>query len=129
MNIQLKEWKIIKIKYTLFKKNEKREGNYFDLDFKREFYKNHRSFAIRFYTHIEDENFDLELESIFHFTTDENITEEFKESYFTKINAPAIAYPYLRAYISNLTLQSNGDPVILPTINFVAFHRRIEPEK
>ena len=114
MNIQLKEWKIIKVKYTLFKKNEKREGNYFDLDFKREFYKNHRSFAIRFYTHIEDENFDLELESIF---------------YFTKINAPAIAYPYLRAYISNLTLQSNGDPVILPTINFVAFHRRIEPEK
>ena len=60
MNIQLKEWKIIKINYTLFKKNQKREGNYFDLDFKREFYKNHRSFAIRFYTHIEDENFDLE---------------------------------------------------------------------
>jgi len=58
---------------------------------------------------------------MFNFETDEEITEEFKNSHFPKINAPAIAYPYLRAYVSNLTLQSGVTPVMLPTINFVKF--------
>ena len=47
------------------------------------------------------------------------ITEDFKLSSFPKINAPAIAFPYLRAFVSNLTLQSGLEPVILPSINFV----------
>ncbi|WP_222708016.1 protein-export chaperone SecB [Algibacter pacificus] len=53
------------------------------------------------------------------FKLDKDISEEFKLSDFPKINAPAIAFPYLRAYISNLTLQSGFEPVMLPSINFV----------
>ena len=53
------------------------------------------------------------------FRLDEEITEEFKLSDFPKINAPAIAFPYLRALVSNITLQSGFDPVMLPSINFV----------
>ena len=58
---------------------------------------------------------------MFDFITDEEITEDFKISHFPKINAPAIAYPYLRAFVSNLTLQSGVDPAMLPTINFIKF--------
>lgn len=53
------------------------------------------------------------------FKIDEDISEEFKLSNFPKINAPAIAFPYLRAFVSNLTLQSGFEPIILPSINFV----------
>jgi preprotein translocase subunit SecB len=35
-----------------------------------------------------------------------------------KINAAAIAFPYFRAYITQITLLSGFPPLILPTINF-----------
>ena len=35
-------------------------------------------------------------------------------------NAPAILFPYARAIISNITVQANIFPIILPTINFIA---------
>ncbi|MGP5356318.1 protein-export chaperone SecB [Pseudomonas helleri] len=54
------------------------------------------------------------------FVTDMPIDEDFKKSAFPYVNAPAISYPYLRVFISNLTLNSGYDPVMLPSINFVA---------
>ena len=38
-------------------------------------------------------------------------------SIFFNINAPAILFPYVRAYISTLTSLSGIRPIILPTIN------------
>lgn len=32
-------------------------------------------------------------------------------------NSIAIVYPYLRAFVSTLTLQSNAKPIVLPTMN------------
>jgi len=55
------------------------------------------------------------------FDTDEVITSQFKESHFPKVNAPAIAYPFLRAFVANLMLNSGFDPLMLPTINFTTF--------
>lgn len=52
------------------------------------------------------------------FRLDSEITEEFKHSPFLDINAPAIAFPYLRAFISNFLLSSGFEPIILPSINF-----------
>lgn len=52
------------------------------------------------------------------FTTDENITQEFKNSPFIFINSPAIAYPFLRAFVANIMLLSGYDPIMLPTVNF-----------
>ena len=49
--------------------------------------------------------------------TKEDVTDEFKKSPFIEINAPAIAFPYIRAYISNLTTQSGLFTVTLPTFN------------
>ena len=60
---------------------------------------------------------DCDYEAIFQ--TDTILNEELvKTEKFLHINAPAIAYPYVRAFISNVLLVSNLDPAILPVINF-----------
>lgn len=56
------------------------------------------------------------------FKTSEEITEEFKNADFPKINAPAIAFPFLRVLISNFTLNAGYSPIVLPTLNFVELH-------
>lgn len=123
MRLQLKKWNISNLNLSLLDENIKREGNTFDLKtgsyFSEE--KNSNVFGVGFKVIIEDQSFDLVVEAIFQFELldDEKITEEFKLSSFPKVNAPAIAFPYLRAFISNLTLQSGFEPVILPSINFV----------
>lgn len=59
------------------------------------------------------------------FTTDIHIDEQFRKSDFPYVNAPAIAYPFLRAFVSNLTLNSGYSPVMLPSVNFVAMKDRV----
>lgn len=77
------------------------------------------SFGVQFKMKIVDHNFILEIVAVAHFNTDVDIDKKFLNSSFAKINAPAIAYPYIRSYISNLTLNSGLNPVMLPSINFV----------
>lgn len=122
MNIQLENWGIVEMNYSLLSNKERRDENSFTLRFKKVFdSKNKNFFKIIFYLMVNDKKFNLDIEAMFDFLTDEEISEEFKNSHFPEINAPAIAYPYLRAYVSNLTLQSGVTPVMLPTINFVKF--------
>lgn len=54
-------------------------------------------------------------ESIFNFDNHINI-EELKKGLFTK-NAPAIVFPYIRAYIASLTALSGVPTLNLPTLN------------
>lgn len=58
------------------------------------------------------------------FETDEVIHDSFKESHFPIVNAPAIAYPFLRSFVSLITLNSGYEPLILPTINFQARYKK-----
>lgn len=53
------------------------------------------------------------------FEVDEPISCDFLEGNFALINAPAIGYPYFRAFYSNFLLNAGYKPFILPTINFV----------
>jgi preprotein translocase subunit SecB len=53
------------------------------------------------------------------FEADEDITQEFLEGPFSNINAPAILYPFVRSFISTITINSGLEPILLPTINFV----------
>lgn len=55
------------------------------------------------------------------FEVEGKIEGELKSSPFVRVNAPAIAYPFLRSFISTTLLQAGYVPVILPTINFTAF--------
>lgn len=122
MNTRLENWKIVEMNYSLLNKRNQRKENSLGLRFRKFFSdKNKFAFKIVFNLKINDSEYDLNIEAMFNFKTDEEITEDFKNSHFPKINAPAIAYPYLRAYVSNLTLQSGVTPVMLPTINFIKF--------
>ncbi len=85
---------------------------------------NPQEFIIGFKIEINETMFSIALEMAFIFETDSKIDENFKDSSFLKINAPAIAFPYIRAYISNLTLQSGYDSIILPSINFVSLNEK-----
>lgn len=51
-----------------------------------------------------------------YFEFESHISEELKEIFFNT-NAPAILFPYVRAYISALTALSGVEPIILPTLN------------
>lgn len=58
------------------------------------------------------------------FTTNVEISDEFKKSTFPKVNAPAIAFPFYRAFIANFLLNSGFEPILLPSVNFVELHKR-----
>lgn len=51
------------------------------------------------------------------------INKEFKESIFPKINAPAIAYPFLRSFVNSFFINSGYNSVLLPTYNFAKSER------
>ncbi|MEA3495293.1 MAG: protein-export chaperone SecB [Bacteroidota bacterium] len=60
-------------------------------------------------------NIDVEFIGYFKYTNldDSNIKN------FLYQNAPAILFPYIRAYISTLTTLSGINPIVLPTLNLV----------
>ena len=60
------------------------------------------------------------------FTANVALNDEFQNSHFPKINAPAIAFPYFRAFISTFLLNAGFEPVILPSINFTKFKNKDE---
>lgn len=78
-------------------------------------------FGIGFRVSFKQDGYALKAEMRFFFETDGIITDEFKNSSFPVINAPAIAFPYLRSFLSIITMQSGYPPVMLPSINFVEF--------
>jgi len=61
----------------------------------------------------------LAVKYVSEFEADQDISENDRSLHFFSINAPAIAYPFLRAYVANFMLSSGFDPVILPVVNFV----------
>ena len=75
---------------------------------------------------FENEIFDLEIEFVAIFGTSEAIDDNFKKSTFVKINSPAIAFPYLRSFISTLTLNAGLPPLILPAYNFTKENEDID---
>lgn len=62
------------------------------------------------------------------FQCNQNIDEAFLNSDFAKISAPAIGFPFLRAFVSNITIQAGVVPVILPSINFIQFNLEAQLE-
>lgn len=64
-----------------------------------------------------DKSIDIKIEIRGFFEFDKGLTDEYKAVFFTG-SAPAIMFPYIRAYISTLTGISGIEPIILPTINF-----------
>lgn len=54
-----------------------------------------------------------------YFEFDAQISDGMKKAFFAT-NAPAILFPYVRAYVSTLTSLSGIEPIILPTLNLAS---------
>lgn len=89
-----------------------------------------KEFKITFDIELSDNrSIELKVQYVSVFSTDEDVNEEFMTGPFAKINAPAIGYPFLRSYISTLTINSGFPPIILPTINFVKLSKEDKEQK
>lgn len=122
MVLKLEHWRVVSVEFTA--NNNDEADNSFDLKYGQNFpEEEEKLFEVVFNIELKDKRFSLALEMFFTFSSDEKITEEFKISLFPKVNAPAIAFPYLRSFISNFTLQAGYDPIILPSLNFVEMNK------
>lgn len=88
-------------------------------------------FGVQFFSRIIDTNgaLDLSIEATAVFESDKEVDDEFLGSGFAKVNAPAIAFPYLRSFISTFTLNAGYTPVILPSVNFTKSIEKEAQEK
>ena len=85
------------------------------------------NFVVKFEIEVKSEHgYELQLAYEAEFECDEDISTEFKNSHFPVVNAPAIAYPYLRSFVSLLTLNSGYETLVLPTVNFQAMAQQTE---
>lgn len=82
-----------------------------------------KAFILDVAIHNPDQKEVVYVKTEFHtiFECDEDVNEEFLSSQFVRVAAPAIGFPYLRAFVSNLSLSAGYNPIILPSINFVKF--------
>ena len=95
----------------------------FSLGFEPVFYEDKpREFSLKFdFEYITEDDKYLRIDYHSLFVTDSDIDEGFRQSKFPTVNAPAIAFPFLRAFVANLLISSGNKPILLPSINFVNF--------
>jgi preprotein translocase subunit SecB len=126
MKIALSNSKVLEL--TLVVDNDTTEGyqNQFAFDFDIKYDDAlDNVFYIIFDIKIEHpKDFKLSAKYVSVFKTSEKIDAEFKNSEFTTINAPAIAFPFLRSFVATITLNSGFTPAILPSINFIDFRNQ-----
>lgn len=94
-----------------------RVGNFFPDD-------SENIFGVGFKVSLRQEGYSVKTEMRFFFETDSPVDDDFKKSSFPSVNAPAIAFPYLRSFLSVVTMQAGYPPVMLPSINFVEFAKQ-----
>lgn len=83
-------------------------------------------FGIRIAVSLNDKKrrFNLNVECIAHFDIDEKVNRDFVKSDMVRINAPAIAFPFVRTFIATLTNNAGYNPIYLPTYNFVEISKQ-----
>ena len=85
------------------------------------------TYQLNLTTFIKDkeDTINIEVYVVSFFVFDNQIEKNQLEKLFY-MNAPAIIFPYLRSYITTLTVLSGIDPVILPTLNLSALGKELE---
>lgn len=120
MKMVLSGWKVKKLSITE-KNGDSANGQQgqFGLSTTSLFADGTEMFAVQFELNMQDPMYNLSIKVLYEFKLLDGVVDEaFKASSFPKVNAPAIAFPYLRSLISTITLQAGLGPVILPSINF-----------
>jgi len=77
------------------------------------------------YVKDKEDTINIEVDIVSFFVFDSQIEKGQLDKMFF-MNAPAIIFPYLRSYITTLTVLSGIDPVILPTLNLSALGKELE---
>ena len=66
----------------------------------------------------------IDIKTVSFFTFEEG--EEIAENRFFTVNAPAMVYPYIRAYISTLTAQSGIGTIVMPAMNLLPLGEQLK---
>jgi preprotein translocase subunit SecB len=67
---------------------------------------------------FDDSGYKLNLKYEGVFETDSNVDESFMSSQWPQVNGAAILYPFMRAFVSTVTVNSGFDAAIIPSVNF-----------
>lgn len=84
-------------------------------------------FEVKLEGRIASEYVKIELEYHSVFECDRNIDDQFLNSDFARISAPAIGFPFVRSFVSTVTLQAGISTILLPSINFVQWSKENPP--
>lgn len=129
MEFQLRKWDVNELNIVSSKNEE--QTNSFDLSYKSQIDNNDKKLLIvRFKIEVLSSRFRLRLDISYIFGCTEEIDEqEEMTNSLINVNVPAIAFPFIRAYISTVTLQSGFSPVLLPSINFYRLAEKMKENK
>lgn len=114
---QFQDFKIIR---SFIERNENKPAKQISLNFQPKgiIDKAKSNFQLQLKVEIEDKNkaISIKIDAIanYQFENKEGL-ENLNDLFF--VNAPALLFPYIRAYISTLTNLSGFDPINLPTLN------------
>jgi len=123
---QFKGFKIIR---SLIERNDKTPSKKIALNFlpKGLINKQEGNFQLHLDVKIEDENkvYNINIKAIanYHFENKDEL-DNLNDLFY--INAPALLFPYIRAYISTLTNLSGFDPINLPTLNMTSLGENLK---
>ena len=114
---QFKGFNIVR---SFIERNEKEASKKINLEFAPKGYINKAdsNFQLHLGVNIEDENktFKIEIDAVANYVFENKEGLENLSKFFY-VNAPALLFPYIRAYISTLTNLSGFEPINLPTLN------------
>jgi len=124
MDIRLTHSIVNKLEFKRNSDNAERDGC--ELYFTVGYYDDDTNlFAVSFTVKLKSSpDSELDLEYIAYFETSDPIDDEFKASHFPRINAPAIAFPFLRSFIATFMVNAGYKSVILPVVNFTTVEKR-----
>lgn len=114
------QFKGFKINRSFIERKDKMPSKKISLGFAPEGFINKKdsTFQLHLGVKIEDENkaINIEINAVadYYFVSKEGL-DNLNNFFF--VNAPALLFPYLRAYISTLTNLSGFEPINLPTLN------------
>ena len=100
-----------------------KENNSLSINIEQNAYENEEEHKMKLELNVivkdEENTVNINVKVVGLFEYDENVTGEAKDVFF-KLNAPAILFPHVRAYVTALTAMSGMAPIILPTINLAS---------
>ncbi len=124
--ISLESFKVVKCNYKVSPNVSTEMLKNLNIGFKfgTGFSKNEsHKFIVKFMLTIklpDEEKLSIAVDAQTFFLTQNAIDKEFKESSFANINAPAIAFPFLRSFIQTICVNAGISPIVLPPFNFAA---------